>query len=210
MRIARRLQTGIRCPHQSCRADRPHRNSMSPPKLPADRPVAFFAEPIEIAFGVAIGHDLHAAAGDGVHRRISAASSLVHLHEPLVGQVRLDRRFAAVGVGEVDFAVFDFGRRGRPLPCRRRRPRGPSSSLRPRYFSGTLSFSVPSGFRMLIDADLRVALPDFVVVGVVGGRDLHAAGAELGLGPFVGDERNLAAGERQLEHARRAWPCRGA
>ena len=33
----------------------PDRNLMSPPKLPADGPVALFAEPVEIALGIALG-----------------------------------------------------------------------------------------------------------------------------------------------------------
>ena len=37
-------------------------------------------------------------------------------------------------------------------------------------------------------ADFGVPLPHFVVVWIVRRRDLHAAGAELGFGPLVGDE----------------------
>ena len=50
------------------------------------------------------------------------------------------------------------------------------------------------------NANFRMALPDLVVVRIVGRRDFHAAGAKFRLGPFVGDERNLAAGERQFKH----------
>ena len=42
---------------------------------------------------------------------------------------------------------------------------------------------------------------DFVVVRIVGRRDLHAAGAQLGLGPFVGHQRNLAVQQRQPQLA---------
>src|SRR5262249_38242032 len=45
----------------------PHWNPMSPPKLPADGPVAFFAEPVEVALVVARRHDVHATARHGVH-----------------------------------------------------------------------------------------------------------------------------------------------
>ena len=37
-----------------------------------------------------------------------------------------------------------------------------------------------------------VALADGEVVGVVGGRDLDGAGAELGFGPVVGEDGDLA------------------
>ncbi len=51
------------------------------------------------------------------------------------------------------------------------------------------------------DADHRQAVPqaDLVVVEVVRGRDLHAAGAELGIDVFVGDDRDRAAGQRQVD-----------
>ncbi len=53
------------------------------------------------------------------------------------------------------------------------------------------------------DVDHRQLLPqaDFVVVRIVGRRDLHAAGAQLRLGPDVGDQRNLAVQQRQLHLA---------
>ena len=41
---------------------------MSPPKLSAHGPIALLAEPVEIAFRVALGHDLHAAVRHGVGR----------------------------------------------------------------------------------------------------------------------------------------------
>ena len=37
--------------------DVPDRDPMAPPELPAHRPVAFLAEPIEIALRIALGHD---------------------------------------------------------------------------------------------------------------------------------------------------------
>jgi hypothetical protein len=48
-------------------------------------------------------------------------------------------------------------------------------------------------------ANLRVALADGEVVGVVRGRDLDRAGAELGVGPVVGEDGNLALREREFE-----------
>ncbi len=55
----------------------------------------------------------------------------------------------------------------------------------------------------LQDVDHRQLLPqaDVVIIRVVGGRDLHAAGAHLWLGPFVGDERDRAAEEGELHCA---------
>ena len=44
---------------------------------------------------------------------------------------------------------------------------------------------------------MLIALADKEVVGVVRGRDLHDAGAELAVDVVVGDDGDLAAGERQ-------------
>jgi len=41
---------------------------------------------------------------------------------------------------------------------------------------------------------------DLVVVWVVGRRDLHAAGAHLGLGPRVGHQRDFPLQKRQPQH----------
>src|SRR5689334_1973594 len=80
----------------------PHRDAVAPPQLPADTPVAFLAQPVEEALGVTLGVNLDPAGGHGVHRLLSEAglSTLVvaHADEPLVRQVGLDRRLAAVGV----------------------------------------------------------------------------------------------------------------
>ena len=48
-----------------------------------------------------------------------------------------------------------------------------------------------------VDLGEAVALADEEVVGVVRGRDLHDAGAELAVDVVVGDDGDLAAGERQ-------------
>jgi hypothetical protein len=45
-----------------------------------------------------------------------------------------------------------------------------------------------------------VALADRVVVEVVRRRDLDAAGAEFEVDVGVGDDRDLAVGQRQLDH----------
>src|SRR5258707_11805434 len=71
----------------------PHWYPVSPPKLAANRPVAFFAEPVKVAFGVALRHEFHAAVDDGVHCRLR---QLVHLHEPLVNTARLNWFLAPV------------------------------------------------------------------------------------------------------------------
>src|SRR5205807_1855418 len=98
-----------------------------PPKLPADAPVALLGEPVEIAVLVALRKELHAPVFHRGHRLLGetrhvraatvreragvrsltvAARKVAHLYEPLVRQVRLDRRLAAVAVGHLDVAVL--------------------------------------------------------------------------------------------------------
>ena len=62
--------------------------------------------------------------------------------------------------------------------------------------AGASSFSAASIVKMLISSQ-RVALADLVVVEVVRGRDLDAAGAEFGVDVVVGDDGNLAVRQRQ-------------
>ena len=52
---------------------------------------------------------------------------------------------------------------------------------------------------MVEDVDHRqvVAFAHFIIVEVVGGRDLHAAGAELRVDIVVGNDGDVAIGEGQ-------------
>ena len=53
----------------------PHGDSVSPPELAGDAPVAFLGEPVDVAFGVAIGSDADAVGGDGVDGGLGEAGS---------------------------------------------------------------------------------------------------------------------------------------
>ena len=83
---------------------------MTPPQLPADAPVALFAQPIEIGFGITLGEEADLTGCDGIHGHLCQAGlalvAVPHANEPLIGQIRLDRGFAAVAVLELDVAVF--------------------------------------------------------------------------------------------------------
>ena len=98
-----------------------------------------------VAFGIPRRMNRDAAVRHGVHGRLG---QLVHPDEPLVGQVGFDRRLAAIGVGQVDFAILDFDQQSRGVQVgdhalARRRDR------QSRVGAG-LALSVPSGLRMLI------------------------------------------------------------
>ena len=169
----------------------PDRNPVAPPELPAHRPVAFLAQPVEIALGVSLRHDPHVALRDGVERRLG---DLAHADEPLVGEKRLDRRLRPVGMCQFDDAIFHLYE----LACR--------IQIGDHLRAGLLNREAGVGARLGVetavgieDVDHRQALPqaDVVVVGIVGRRDLHAAGAHLGLRPLVGHERNRPAQQRE-------------
>ena len=83
----------------------PDGNLVAPPKLTTDRPIAFLGQPVNVALRVARWNDLDSAVGHCIHRRLG---KLVHFHEPLIGQVRFDRRLAAIRMGQVDHPIFDF------------------------------------------------------------------------------------------------------
>ena len=92
-RGGRRFRSGLR--------PSPDGDPVPPPELPADAPVALLGEPVDVALGVALGVNLDRAGGHGVDRLLREAGSTVgvvaHPDEPLVGEVGLDRRLAAVG-----------------------------------------------------------------------------------------------------------------
>ena len=53
---------------RGCGGLRPNRNLVTPPELARDWPVAFFAKPIEVALGIALGRDFDPAIADCFHR----------------------------------------------------------------------------------------------------------------------------------------------
>ena len=98
--------------------------------------------------------------------------------------------------------VLDWRRAGRRLRgrrrsvCGRRSGRGRGTASRARSMCAVSSMMAMRG--------QVVALADGEVVGVVRGRDLDGAGAELGVGPVVGEDGDFAVwlpdgGERERD-----------
>ena len=173
----------------------PDRNAVPPPELAADRPVALFREPVEIAAGKARGRDADAAVADRVHGHLREP---FHAHEPLVGQVGLDGRLRAVGVGQLDFAVLDFFEQAQRVEVSHHALAGRHD------FQALVRPGV--GVERAVgveDVDHRQVLPagHVVVVGIVGRRDLDRTAAQFGFGPDVGHQRNLAVQQRQADLA---------
>ena len=169
----------------------PDGDAVAPPELAADRPVAFLAEPVEVALGIPLRPDPHGAARHGVERGLGEFG---HADEPLVGEVGLDRRLRAVGVGQLDEPVLHLQELARGLEV--------GHDLRPRPRDREAHVGSGLGVEPAVgleDVDHQQPLPQahVVVVGIVGGGDLHAAGAHLGLGPLVGHQRDRPAEQGQ-------------
>ena len=216
--IERPLQVAAGAPHG------PDRDLVAPPELPADVPVALLRQPVEVGARVAVVREegelapgrRPPVAGYGVDRRLrqtgddrfvggaaaggDAAGHVAHAQVPLPRQVRLDRRAGAVRVADLDPVRLD--------------PLHEPGALKVGHHAGARRGAVESGVRSggVVEGAVRrqyvdqadpvaVAAPHLEVVGVVAGRDLHAAGADLGLCPLVGDQRYRPVEQRQADHA---------
>ena len=170
----------------------PDRDLVAPPQLARDAPRADVAQPLQVAARLRLGLDAHAALLDGRDRR---RGQLVHRHEPLQRDQRLDALARAVAEGHgvgVGLAVADEAlriERGDDLLARLLHGEA-------RVVGARLGRHAPV---LADDRDLveLVAAADLEVVGVVAGRDLQGAGAEVGLDVVVGDDRQVAPDEGQ-------------
>ncbi len=170
----------------------PDRDLVAPPQLARDAPRADVVEPVEVALALALGMDADPAVLDRGDRR---PGQLLHLHEPLERDQRLDplaralrvRHLVRVGLGAVDPALF--AQRGDDGVARLER-----GHAREALAGGGRHAPVLADHGQLLEPVLAA---DLEVVGVVAGRDLQRAGAELGLDVVVGDDPQPAADDRQ-------------
>ena len=179
----------------------PDRDPMPPPELAADAPVALFTQPVEVALGIARRMDVDAARSHGVHRLLGETGRSVglvrHSHEPLVRQVRLDRRLAAIRMVEANEIGLD------PLE----KPAGLQVCHDPLAHDQPVEPGVLAGILVIravrveeVDHRQTIAHAGLVIVGVVAGRDLHHAGAKSWVDQeAVGNDRDLPTGQRQVD-----------
>jgi hypothetical protein len=71
----------------------PDRDAMSPPQLTADTPILDVLKPVEVGLLEAFRHDLDASV---FHRVETGIGKRLDLHEPLLGDHRLDNFTAAL------------------------------------------------------------------------------------------------------------------
>ena len=214
-----------RLPQPGARAARgPDRDLVPPPELSADVPVALLAQPVQVGARVAVVREegerapgrRPPIAGHRVDRHLrqardgrlvggaaphgDAAGHVAHAQVPLPRQVRLDGGAGAVGVADLDPVRLDPVQQAGALQVGDH-ARARLLAVEPGVGAGR-AVQGAVGLQDVDQADtVLVALPHLVVVGVVAGCDLHAAGAHLGLGPLVGDQRDLAVQQGQPDQA---------
>ena len=147
---------------------------------------------MEIGLGPAVGIELDRAGADGLD---GGLGELVHADEPLVAEEGFDLHAAALGEADVVDDVLDLFEEAEAFHVR--------DALLAAFVAvepGVLAALGVHGAVAVHDVDELevVALADLVVVRVVGGRDLHAAGPLFRVGVLVLDDRNLPVGEREV------------
>ncbi|EGF33004.1 hypothetical protein IMCC9480_1430 [Oxalobacteraceae bacterium IMCC9480] len=185
----------------------PGRNLMTPPQLTRNTPVLDIVEPLVISAGPVLGNHLHFAAGDFFQcdfgdrfaREVRAfRRRLRHRHKPLVGQHRLDHDTGTVAARHHQFVRLDAIEQpkrieiGNDFLARH-------EAVHALIFGRTVFVDLRIQ-REDIDHRQLMALADCVVVVVMRRRDLHATGTEFLVNIAVGDDRDLAAAQRQRQH----------
>ncbi len=169
----------------------PHGQLVAPPQLARDAPGADVVHPVEVDALAALGVEPHAAFVDG---RVGRASQLGHLAEPLQGDERLDAVAGAVAVAD-GVAVRPLGAEQAPLGEVRHHQGA-------RLVGGLAGIAWPRRVgHAPVEPDDRdlgqpVAARDLEVVRIVARRDLERARAKPHLDVLVGDDRDLALGQR--------------
>ena len=169
-------------------------NPVAPPELPGNAPVLDVAHPLEVGVFPVPGHELDAAVFHRLDRRLGQR---LDLHVPLVGEVGLDDLAGAVAARHHQLVVVDLLQQAGGF------------QVRDDVFAGLEAVHAAVGLRRLIvdvgligeDIDQRqvVALAHRVIVEIMRGRDLHAAGAEILVHVIVGDDRDFAIRQRQFD-----------
>jgi hypothetical protein len=178
-----------------------------PPELARYAPGLDVLEPLEVGLLPALGDDASVAFA---HRREGALGERLHVDVPLVGEIGLDRHVGAVAMRDhvdvrldlLEVAVF-FQERDdaltrleavEPIECEHRVEIGEGGEALAEAVVG----EPQPGFRAHdVDKPQPVPAPDLEIVEVVRRRDLDRAGALLGIGICVGDDRDAPPDERQ-------------
>ena len=168
---------------------------MAPPELARDAPVLDVAHPFEIGLGPALRDEADAALLD---RRDGRGGERLGTHEPLVGQVGLDDGAAAIAARHHELVCLNLLQEPGVLQIR---DDAPACLVAVQTHVGRRSLVVDAGIGGEdVDARKAMATAHLVVVEVVGRGDLQAARAELLVHHLIGDHRDGAARQGQIQH----------
>ncbi len=168
----------------------PCRDAVSPPQLARDAPVADGGHPVAVGIAEFLRHEFDVALFHGGDGRLH---QLLHLHEPLHGELRLDNGVGALGVAHLVVVVLHFLHEV-----------GPGEVFHNLFahveavHTGVEAGGFRDGAVVVEDVDAGevVFLAEHIVVNIVGRGDFQATGAEVHLHIFVHDDGYGAADHR--------------
>ena len=172
---------------------KPGGDAMAPPQLTADAPIADIGKPVAIDLAPALRHKLRLGLLKGF---TAAGGQRLRLHKPLGGEQWFDGHLAAIGVGNAVAVRLHLDQAALLLHGRHYSLTG-LKAIKPSKHSGLLVHRAVLGHHR--DQRQAVALTNGEIIGVMGGRHLDAAGAELSVDMLIGHDRDLTAHQRQGE-----------
>ena len=170
----------------------PNRDLMPPPQLARDAPRLDVFKPVEIDLLVLLGQDLGGAVA---HRLQCGADDLGGIHEPLVGQHRLDDDLRAVAIGGHDLLGLDKRGGGVGVFARHKllaKARIAKRRHHRQTFGGDL---IDNGF-----ACLEATLAAQVIGDEVDGVGFRLGQFALALGDAQGDGGGFGVGRAVIPH----------
>src|SRR4029077_3426833 len=172
----------------------PRRDAMPPPQLPAHAPVLDVAHPLEIGPRPVLRHEAGATLFYGRDGRRGERGDL---HEPLVGEIGLEHRAAAIPARHYQPVLVDALDESAGLELRQHALAG----LEALESAETRRYDVGERGAWREDVDQRklMALADVVVVEIVRRCHLQAPGAEGRVDVRIGDDRHGTVGERHQD-----------
>ena len=174
---------------------KPGGDAVAPPELAADAPIADVGEPVAVHLAPALRHKAGLAALQG---RAAMGGQGLGAHEPLGGEQGFHRHLAPVGEGHAVAMGLGFDQQPLGLHRRHHGTAGLKAVEASETTSGGVHGAVLGHHR---DLGQTMALADREIVGIVGGRDFDAAGAERGIHMGVGDDRDGAMRQGQINRA---------
>ena len=175
---------------------------MTPPQLARNTPVLNIVQPLIVGVDPIFRMEADLAAGDDVERllrdRLAVCTGLRHRHKPLVGQHRFNDNTRPVAARHLQFVLVGLFQNTQGFQI------GDDDLTRFETIQAPVFFR-----RVIVDLGVQrqnrdqrqvMALAHGVVVEVMRRCHLDTARAEFQIDIAVGDDRNLAIGERQFHH----------